>query len=440
MSPFSSHRRRKLGRIKGLAFGLATATLLAGCGVAGASPSPTSVASASSSAISPLTQPSAPTPKPSPNTPQPTAATFTTPGVTSNWTGFSWSSLSAGNPLATADPGVRLLSWRGGYAAYGTTNGWSSGLVWTSVDGQTWTQVTAIVAPRVLVAAAPAGLVALADDPSAASPSETVWTSSDGLSWHAAGSPSGLAFVDSLAGTSAGLVATGHTLTGSGKSATSGYYVAYSNDGVNWTPVTVQKDITWDYVGPYVQSGDGRFFVMGGYTVGVAKGAAYRLDALGPTGAPGGRGLVGSGAAGTGGLWWSDDGLTWTATGDWVYAAEIEFGRDGMLLQTSGRMIPGGTGLDISTDGGKSWQADNNYAPLGATVCGQGECSYGPDGVITSNGTVFLAVKTNGKAWVSYDGKTWTPVAWDSPFPFPGYSILVLPRGVVVGTTYGAAN
>ena len=146
--------------------------------------------------------------------------------------------------------------------------------------------------------------------------------------------------------------------------------------------------------------------------MGLAEGAAYRLDALDTTGAVGGRGLVGAGATGTGGLWWSDDGRTWTSTGDWVYAAEIDFGRDGMLLQTSQGLIPGGTGLDISTDGGKTWQADNNYAPLGATVCGQGECSYGPDGVITSNGTVFLAVKTNGKAWVSYDGKTWTAVAW----------------------------
>jgi hypothetical protein len=234
------------------------------------------------------------------------------------------------------------------------------------------------------------------------------------------------------------MVATGHTLNGSGKFATSEYYVAYSNDGVSWTPVTVQKGITWDYVGPYVQSGNGRFFVMGGYTVGVAKGAGYRLDALDPTSAPSGRGLVASVAAGTGGLWWSDDGLTWTSTGDWVYAAEIEFGRDGMLVQTSGREIPGGTGLDISTDGGKTWQPDNNYAPLGATVCGQGECSYGPDGVITSNGTVFLAVKTNGKAWVSYNGKTWTSVAWNSSLP--AYPMLVLPRGVVVGITYGAAK
>ena len=75
---------------------------------------------------------------------------------------------------------------------------------------------------------------------------------------------------------------------------------------------------------------------------------------------------------------------------------------------------------------------------MGATVCGQGECTDGPDGVIDSNSTVFVAVKTNGKAWVSYDAKTWTPVTWSSAFPI--YSILVLPRGVVAGNRYGAAR
>jgi hypothetical protein len=345
------------------------------------------------------------------------------------------------NPFTIDDPtGVEVLAWRGGYVAYGTTNGGASAFVWTSTDGQTWTQVTAIVAPQVLVAASPAGLVAVAGDPSAPVASETVWTSSDGVRWRNAGSPSGLAFLDSIAGTATGLIATGHTLTGSGKSATADYTVAYSADGVNWTPVTIQGGITWDYVGPQVQSGNGRFFVMGGYSGGLTSNAAYRLDALDATGAVSGRGLVASGAPGNGGLWWSDDGQTWTkSSGVTVFGTEIDFGRDGMLLYTSGREIPGGVSLELSTDGGKTWQADDKFGPLGVAACGQGECSVGPDGAIGSNGTIFMAVKSDGHAWISSDGRTWTTIAWNGPSPDYG-PLLVLPRGVLMGSMYGAAK
>ncbi len=428
----------KPGRIRGLAFGLVIAGLLAGCGLAGASPSPTSVASASLPAISPSTGPSAATPQPLTNTPRPTAITFTTPGVTSNWKGFSWSQLPSDSPLLTADQGVQVLAWRGGYVAYGTTNGGSNAFVWTSADGLSWTQVTAIVAASALVAVSPHGLVAISGDFNPTIPTETVWTSTDGVVWLNAGPPSGLAIVDSIAGTSAGLVATEHTVLGSGKFATGDYAVAYSTDGINWTPVAIQPGITWDYIGPRVQSGSNRFFVMGGYTNGLADGAPYRLADLGTTGAPGSAGPARSSVPNPGGLWWSDDGLTWTSTGDWVYASELVFGREGIVAYSSPRLVPGYVSLELSLDGGETWQADKAFEPLGATVCGQGECTEGPDGVITSNGTVFLAVKTNGKAWVSYDGKTWSAVAWNGSFPV--YSILVLPRGVVVGTAYGAAE
>ena len=428
MNPIAAHHyRSRVGRIRGLAVGLAAAGLVSGCGVAGASPSLPAVASVSPSAVSTSIEPSAPTPEPS-------APSFTTPGITSDWTGFSWSQLPSNNPLVTADPGVQVLSWRGGYVTYGTRNG--AAFVWTSADGQTWIDVTAFAAPRVLMAVSPTGLVAVAGDPSAAVPSETVWTSSDGVQWRNAGSPSGFAFVDSIAGTSAGLVATGHTLVGS-TIATSQYSVAFSTDGVNWTPVTVQAGITWDDAGPLVQSGEGRFWVMGGYTGGLSSSAAYRLDALERPDARDGRSLLGSTVNGKGGLWWSEDGRTWTSTAIGSAGTELVFGRDG-ILAFSRQGIPGYTSLARSTDGGKTWQGDNNFEPLGATVCGQGECSSGPDGVIGSNGMIFLAVKTNGKAWVSYDGKTWTAVAWNSSFP--GYSILVLPRGVVAASAYGAAR
>jgi hypothetical protein len=255
--------------------------------------------------------------------------------------------------------------------------------------------------------------------------------------WLNAGSPSGLTEVDSIAGTFAGLVATGHSDAGSGKFATQTFSVAFSSDGISWTTLEIQPGISWDYVGPEVQSGNGRFFVMGGYTSGVAD-TAFRLDTFARPGGSGGRSPVGAGATGQGGLWWSDDGRTWTSTGDWVYASSLVIGRAGMLVYESPRLIPGGVGLGMSTDGGKSW-SNAQDGPVGAIVCGQGECSPGPDGTFASNGTVIVALKTNGKTWISYDGKTWTPITGLGPADNFG-TFLVLPRGVFVGGAYGAAK
>jgi hypothetical protein len=378
----------------------------------GGSPS----ASPSASPTTPVAQPSATTPpisipsaEPSP-TPGASPVTLTTPGVTSNWQGFTWSTLPADSPFVTADFGMQVLAWRAGYVAYGTTNGAANGFVWTSADGLTWRQVTDISAPRILVAVSPTGLVAFADDPSATSPIETVWTSTDGVAWHNAGSPTGLAFIDSIAGTSAGLVATSHTLTGTGKFATSQFGVAFSTDGLNWTPVSIQPGLTWSPDnGPQVQSGANRFFVFGA--------------------------LASPGKVSAGGLWWSDDGRTWTRSSNEAYTSGLDFGQGGIVMHTTEGLVPGGTGLELSTDGGKSWRKSND--PLGAVVCGPRECSTGPDGVISSNGSFFVAVKSNGQAWISYDGQAWTSIAWGGPLS--SVSLLVLPRGVVSDGQYGAA-
>jgi hypothetical protein len=255
--------------------------------------------------------------------------------------------------------------------------------------------------------------------------------------WLNAGSPSGLTEVDSIAGTAAGLVATGRSDVGSGKFATQTFGVALSSDGISWAPVEIQPGITWDYVGPEVQSGNGRFFVMGGYTSGTAD-TAFRLDAFSRAGGAGGRVPVGAGAPGLGGLWWSDDGRTWRSTGDWVYATSLVIGRSGMLVYENPRLIPGYVGLDLSTDGGKSW-SNAQDGPVGAVVCGQGECAEGPDGMFASNGTVIVALKANGKTWISFDGRTWTPITGLGPADNFG-TFLVLPRGVFVGGAYGAAS
>jgi hypothetical protein len=72
-------------------------------------------------------------------------------------------------------------------------------------------------------------------------------------------------------------------------------------------------------------------------------------------------------------------------------------------------------------------------------VCGQGECTEGPDGAFASNGTVIVALKSDGKTWISYDGKTWTSIAEIGPADNLG-TFLVLPRGVIVGSSYGTAK
>jgi hypothetical protein len=333
-----------------------------------------------------------------------------------------------------------LITWSGGYALRGSTNGGQNCALWTSRDGEDWTQVTAMARPS-LVAAGPAGLVVIAADQSA----QTVWTSSNGSEWHSTGSPAGLPIVDSIAGTPAGFVATGHSIVGSGKSATNAFTVAFSADGVHWTPIVVKAGLAWDEVGPTVQAGNGRFFLMGGYTGGSANDTDIRLASLKR---PAGNtvGLPGSAGTGSGGLWWSDDGRSWTTSKfGGYYATQIQFGSDGLLLWSSSRTIPGGgPSLERSTDGGKTWTAVPTYTPLGATPTtniGEGGGLTSADGVIGSNGSTFLAVKSDGQAWTSSDASDWTSIHWVGPIPgSAAQPIWVLPRGVIVGNMYGAAS
>ena len=366
-------------------------------------------------------------------------ALFTTPGAASSWKGFTWSTLPADSPLLTADQGIQVIDWRGGYVAYGTTGGGANGFVWTSTDGIDWRHVDGISAPQILVSVSPAGLVAIGGDPSAASPTNTVWTSPDGLAWLDAGSATGLAYVDAIAGTSAGLVAIQHTMTGSGKFATPAYSLSYSNDGIGWTPVTDGLPAAWNGYPGTLQSGNGRFFLAGNSTAQVAstQSGNGRFFLAGNSAA-----LVASTNPGTGVVWWSDDGRAWAkSSGTITYPArQLYFGRDGILLSTQSPAVPGGSGIAISTDGGKSWHDDPSDSPVGPSVCGQGECSTGPDGYFGANGTVMVAAKTNGQAWISYDGSTWTSIAWGGPSGASSGPLLVLPRGVFVEGRYGAAQ
>jgi hypothetical protein len=353
-----------------------------------------------------------------PATPGVSGIAFTTPGVAANWRGFSWSPLASDSPLVS---GLQVLPWHGGFVAYGGLSSGQASDVWFSTDGLTWTPV--LEAPSLVVASGPSGLVAIASDASSA---QTVWTSADGAHWINAGQPQGVGTVTTLGGTSAGFVAAVSSQAGTGKFASGQFGVSYSPDGVHWTPVDVEPNLVWDEYGPLVQAGNGRFFLIGGLPAGATQNqGAFRLL---------------SSQQGTPVLWWSDDGRSWRrATGAiGYYGSRIDFGRDGMILHSATRSIPGATALSLSTDGGKTWQAESTFSPLGEAVCGQGECSPGPDGDIASNGAIFVAVKSDGHAWTSSNGKSWTPIPWvSSTRSFPP---TVWPRGVVVGDRYGAAK
>ncbi len=65
--------------------------------------------------------------------------------------------------------------------------------------------------------------------------------------------------------------------------------------------------------------------------------------------------------------------------------------------------------------------------------------------MIGANGTYFVAVTNGGKlAWLSYDGRRWTPIAWTGGDPtgtwYGGDGFLVMPRGVLLANSYGAAS
>ncbi len=373
-------------------------------------------------------------------TPRPTLTNvgFETPGVASGWQGFPWTTLAANSPMIAnpdlAGSGVReVLNWQGGYAATGSSSGnaASAGL-WLSPDGQTWTPVNiGLTEPTVMVAVAPIGLVVIGVD--ASGTPQSVWTTSDGRNWNGSTGVSNLpGSLVSIAGTSTGIVATVAVTTGTGKFAPTNYFVEYSTDGEHWSPETIQPGLSWNAnaPAPMVQSNSGRFFLLGSTTTPLAQ--------------VGGTGIVFASSTSPSYVWWSDNGRTWTRSGGSFQAAPqlIDFGRDGMLLETSWNAVPGGTELARSTDGGKTWSPDAKFGPLGPATCTV-QCSTGPDGVIGANGTYFVAVKNGGKqAWTSLDGAVWTPIAWAGPDPATvGLgSFVVLPRGVLVGDVYGAAR
>ncbi len=377
------------------------------------SPDPlsTPIATASQVATAPATAPAGSNP------------TFTTNGVTANWKGFSWSPIPTGkpdeNPLSSTAFYGPVVHWTHGYAMVGQPLAQGPGEeVWTSPDGTTWTRT--LMAPFVQVAEAPHSLVAITVEGTSEGAGQTAWSSPDGTHWTNLGIPKGLDMIVSLAGTPTGLVAVS-------RSGSNQDQVVVSTDGLNWSTVTVEQGLQWDDYGATVQAGNGRFFLMGGLAPG---------SGLGPNG------IVLASSTGTGHVFWSDDGRNWqrSVVSAGGYGTGIDSAAGGLILHTNYRATPGGVGMAYSSDGGETWIDDPKFGPLGEQVC-QGECGIGPDGVIGSNGELFLAVRPDGHAWTSIDGKTWSSITWNGPMDEVSLQNLrFLPRGVLIDGKYGAAN
>ena len=289
-------------------------------------------------------------------------AGFTTPGLTSGWTRFSWQQVPEGSvvrrldsPYATRD----LVGWAHGYAAIGATEAGDDALI-TSPDGETWTQMTPVSDPN-YVAAGSDGLVVVA----ANSSQDTIWTSLDGRQWRKVGPPSGISQIQSIAGNAAGLVATGMVTYDR-------FGLAFSSDGVSWTPSTSKNDLASNSLGVY--SNGARFFVIGG-----------------------------SSATGQGSMWWSDDGRTWTRAA-WNgfrlgCLSSMRSPGSGMISWTTQGIATDAVEMEVSQDGGKTWFKDSKFGPLGSTGTCPDACVS--DGSIYSNGSILLALNDEGAAWTS---------------------------------------
>jgi hypothetical protein len=311
--------------------------------------------------------------------------------------------------------------------------------LWISADGQTWTAVRGIGDDGVRVSVAPVGLVAIGVDTDTAGDPMigSAWSSSDGRNWTKLGRPDFPGSLVSIAGTSAGIVATVEIMHGAGKAQYGTFQIEFSTDGLHWTAENVSAGLASaqaDYgEPPHVQTHAGRFYLMGGTGSGTASTGMRLVSIVSPPDE----------------MWLSGDGRTWTKSAGGYSASGldadyIDFGRDGMILHTDAySAAPGATGIAYSSDGGQTWHEDTNYGPLGPTTC-QGECSNGEDGVIGANGTYFVAVKRGGKqAWLSYDGRHWSSIAWTGGDPtgaWNGDGFLVMPRGVLLRNSYGAAR
>ncbi len=355
----------------------------------------------------------------------------------SDWKSFVWSSASSAGLTFVAEKASRL-QWSHGFAVSGIGPDQVSGNqaltwhVWTTSDGVSWTEAGGVAGTGVYLAEGPSGLVAIGLSPLGGPETQTVWTSADGRTWSKAGTTSGLGHLVSLAGNSRTLVAVwDHSGNRVGTGGVNGSFsTETSADGLHWTKVAQVAFGSADiWAPPFVTSAGGRLFAMG---PAANSGTSLRQK---PN-------VFMSTAAPRGTIWWSDDGKTWhLAGGNFTGLPNtVHLAAHGLLLEGTLGSVPGGNTLAYSIDGGQTWTDDQSFAPLGPVAC-TGECSTGPDGYYSSNGTVIVAVKSDGsKAWISSDARTWTQTTWGGPRPSDTGGIMALPGGVLAGDQYGSGK
>ncbi len=413
-NPFAGHPWRTIGSLAATSVAIVVAVSLAGRWL----PANPETASSQSPTSSPTPSPTqSPVPVPTPGvSPKPD---WTTPGLGANWSSLSWSPASVGASSVGAPGGVgQVISWRGGFAATSSTVSGGqyspADSVWISPTGEGWTKVAGLPG-AVYVAAAPVGLIAIAVD---AGGSASTWTTADGSTWQNAGVADLSGSIVSVAGTDSAIVATTFTV---GSPTGCGYHVEYSTDGVHWGEETMEPGLAClgpdDVPRTHVQANAGRLYLVG---------SAYPEPI--PSGMTGTRAVTSQ-------LWFSDDGRNWThSDSNFAGTADyLEFGRDAIVILSV-------DSLARSTDGGLTWTIEQAYPPLGTVPS-----TYDGDGVIVSNGTYFLAVKNGGaKAWISYDATVWTPIEWTAGAPggasYGGFGIVLMPRGVLFDSQYGAGE
>ena len=98
--------------------------------------------------------------------------------------------------------------------------------------------------------------------------------------------------------------------------------------------------------------------------------------------------------------------------------------------------------MEVSRDGGKTWLKDPDFGPLGSLGTCPDPATCQSDGYIGSNGSIFLAVNGEGKAWTSSDGIAWKQIQWNLPEwgNTTRLTFIVLPRGVLVGSSVMAGS
>jgi len=411
--------------------GLAIAKPWGGSGAPGASTGPGIAAVSPSAAPTPsAAAPALPT-----YLPHPLPAAFTMVGqpLSSDWGELVWYRLAPDDPLSVVRS--QVAADRTG-VSIGDVEGALSTTVWSTTDGIQWEPVPPGTAtsfwPGITIiglAALPKRFVAITemvDYTTRYVPPIMSWTSVDGQAW----GPAATLPVESFTSPTGSppLVATGPTgivIATSGQAA----QLATSPNGLQWT------------IEP-------RSAFPAGFALVDLHGTATGYVAIGWVRTASGRSAAAS--------LWSADGRHWpkkatilpVAASSFRPAADsatyLQVGDQGMVAVGIGGS-PGAALWWRSSDG-RHWQELPTFPPLGATTCSGANCGLQPKGTLIGDGQRLVALRggADGVAWVSSDGKTWTPLHQVGSLPdADATQATLLPGGVLLSdgitTWYGQA-